>query len=126
MEEADQYRCRLINLKQSDDPDHQAEAACEALANIDGILLAAPFSKHSVHIIYALDSLTFEIIIELLTELNFELQDSILVTLRNTIYCYLEDNARANMHLDVTEFQESEGESQEVTQDSNKYWEDYR
>jgi hypothetical protein len=126
MEEADQYRCRLINLKPNDDPDHQAEAACEALANIDGILLAAPFSKHSVHIIYALDSLTFEIIIELLTELNFELQDSILVTLRNTISCYLEDNARANMHLDITEFQESEGESQEVTPDSNKYWEDYR
>ena len=126
MEEADQYRCRLINLKHNDDPDHQAEAACEALANIDGILLAAPFSKHSVHIIYALDSLTFEIIIELLTELNFELQDSILVTLRNTISCYLEDNARANMHLDITEFQESEGESQEVTPDSNKYWEDYR
>ena len=126
MEEAEQYRCRLINLKHSDDPDYQAEAACKALANIDGIILAAPFSKHSVHIIYALDRLTFEIIIELLDELNFELQDSILVTLRNTIYCYLEDNARANMHLDITEFQESEDESQEVSQDSDKYWEDYR
>ncbi len=126
MEEADQYRCRLINLKHSGDPDYQAEAACEVLANIDGIILAAPFSKHSVHIIYALDRLTFEIIIELLDELNFELQDSILVSLRNTIYCYLEDNARANMHLDVTEFQEPEDESQAVSQDSDKYWEDYR
>ena len=126
MEEAEQYRCRRINLKHSDNPDLQAEVACEALANIDGILLAAPFSKHSVHIIYSLDSLTFEIIIDLLTELNFELQDSILVTLRNTIYCYMENNARDNMNLDITEFQESEGESQEVTRDGDKYWDDYR
>ncbi len=125
MEEATQYRCRLVNLKPSDDPKYQADAACEVLANIDGILLAAPFSKHSVHIIYSLDKLTFEIIIELLDELSFELQDSILITLRNTIYCYLEDNARANMHLDVTEFQEPD-ENQAAPQDSDKYWEDYR
>jgi len=125
MEEATQYRCRLVNLKPNDDPNYQADAACEVLANIDGIVLAAPFSQHSVHIIYSLDTLTFEIIIELLDELSFELQDSILITLRNTIYCYLEDNARANMHLDVTEFQEPD-ENQAAAEDSDKYWEDYR
>ena len=85
MEEATQYRCRLVNLKPSDDPNYQADAACEVLANIDGILLAAPFSKHSVHIIYSLDNLTIEIISARVHERRFELQDSILITQRQTI-----------------------------------------
>ena len=52
MDDADRYRCRRIYLKQSDDPAFQAEAACDALTNIDGILLAAPFSTpvHPYHL----------------------------------------------------------------------------
>lgn len=127
MEDADHYRCRLIHLKPSDDPAHRAEAACEALASIEGILLAAPFSEHSIHIIYSLNKLSFELVTELLGELQFEMDDSILISLRNTIYCYLEDNARDNMHIDVTEFEEEEIESPEVSpQDNDKYWDDYR
>ena len=127
MEDSDHYRCRLVNLKQCDDPTRQATAACDALASIEGILLAAPFDDHSVHIIYSLDKLTFELIIELLDELKFELDDSILLSLRNTIYGYLEDNARENMHIDVTEFQLEEHDHLEKQDaDSDKYWEDYR
>ena len=99
MEDADRYRCRHIYLKQSDDPAQQAHAACAALANLEGILLAAPHSEFSVHIIYSLDELSFEIVIELLGELNFEMDNTFLRSLRNTIYCYLEDNARDNMQL---------------------------
>ena len=127
MEDSDHYRCRLIYLKHNDDPTRQANAACDALTGIDGILLAAPFDDHSVHIIYSLDVLTFELITELLGELKFQLDDSILITLRNTIYCYLEDNARENMHIDVTEFQLEEHDHLEKPDaDAEKYWEDYR
>ena len=126
MEEAEHYRCRRIILKQSDDPSAQAHAACNALANIDGILLAAPHSDDSIHIVYSLNKVSFEIVTDLLCELNFEMDDSILITLRNTIYCYLEDNARDNIQIDITEFQETENESPEVPhEDSEKYWEDY-
>ena len=38
MEDADRYRCRHIYLKQSDDLELQAHAACAALANLEGIL----------------------------------------------------------------------------------------
>jgi hypothetical protein len=62
MEEADRYRCRYVYLKQSSDPARQATAACEALADIDGILLAAPHDEHSAHIVYSLDDLSFEIV----------------------------------------------------------------
>jgi len=126
MDDADRYRCRHIHLKQSDNPAHQADAACAALTNIDGILLAAPFSEYSVHIIYSLDKLTFEIVIELLIELDFVMDDSFLISLRNTIFCFLEDNARDNMHTDVTELQQEDSANPEIPhQDNNKYWDDY-
>ena len=127
MDDADRYRCRRIYLKQSDNPAYQAEAACDALTNIEGILLAAPFSAHCVHIIYSLDKLSFEIVVELLDELEFETDKSLLLSLRNTIFCFLEDNARDNMHIDVTEFQQDESESPDTPQqqDDEKYWDDY-
>ena len=126
MDDADRYRCRHIHLKQGDNPAHQADAACAALTNIDGILLAAPFSEYSVHIIYSLDKLTFEIVIELLNELDFIMDDSFLISLRNTIFCFLEDNARDNMHIAVNEFQQEDSANPEIPhQDNDKYWEDY-
>ena len=126
MEDAEHYRCRLIYLKPADEAGKQAQAACDALAGVDGILLAAPFSEHSIHIIYSLNQLSFELITDLLGELEFEMDDSILISLRNTIYCFLEDNARDNMHIDVTEFQEEESESPELPPAEDQYWEDYR
>ena len=139
MDEADRYRCRRIYLKPDDDPAFQAQAACEALANIDGILLAAPFSRDCIHIIYSLDKLSFDIVIELLNELEFETDNSLLISLRNTIFGFLEDNARDNMHIDVTEFQQDEADSAETPRqmgedeapelphepDNEKYWDDY-
>ncbi|HKJ51689.1 MAG TPA: hypothetical protein VKB27_09295 [Gammaproteobacteria bacterium] len=126
MEEADRYRCRHIYLKQNNDPAFQAHAACEALANIEGILLAAPHGQHSAHIVYSLDELSFEIVIELLTELDFEMDNSFLVSLRNTIYCYLEDNARDHLPAENPGEPTEEQESPEIPhQDTEQYWDDY-
>ena len=128
MDDADRYRCRRIYLKQSDNPAYQAEAACDALTNIEGILLAAPFSAYCIHIIYSLDKLSFEIVVELLDELDFETDKSLLLSLRNTIFGFLEDNARDNMQIDVTEFQQDDSENPDTPQqqDDEKYWDDYR
>jgi len=126
MEDADRYRCRHIYLKQSDDTTRQAQAACSALANLEGILLAAPHSDHSVHIIYSLDKLSFEIVIELLGELSFDMDDSFLMSLRNTIFCYLEDNARDNLQVEKPEDQHDSSENAEIPHpDNDQYWEDY-
>lgn len=126
MEEADHYRCRRVYLQSGDNPGRDAHAACEALVGVDGILLAAPHGEQSLHIIYSLDELTFDIIIELLEELGFAPDNSLLMSLRNSIFCYLEDNARDNLHIDVTEFEEPVIESPEIPQqDDEKYWDDY-
>ena len=126
MEEADRYRCRRLYLKPSENPRLQAPATCEALANLEGILLAAPHSESSVHIVYSLDHLSFEIVIDLLSELDFELDNSFLLSLRNTIFCYLEDNARERMHIDETgESQEHSENPEKPHPDKDQYWEDY-
>ncbi len=126
MDDADRYRCRHIHLKDSDNPGHEAAAACAALTSIEGILLAAPYSEHNVHIIYSLDKLTFEIVIELLCELGFAMDDSFLMSLRNTIFCFLEDNARDSMHIDAIELQQANSASPEIPrQDNDRYWDDY-
>ncbi len=126
MEEADCYRCRYIYLKPSDNKALQAEAACAALANIDGILLAAAHSEFSVHIIYSLDELTFEIVIDLLAELEFELDNSFLISIRKTIYGYLDDNARDNLQLDAGDAQQDESADHDMPhEDTEQYWKDY-
>ena len=126
MEEADHYRCRRVYLKPSDKPEFQAPAAFEALANIEGILLAAPHDEHSAHIIYCLDQLSLEIIIDLLRELDFELDDSFLLSLRNTIFCFLEDNARDSLHVEEGGEPHGDSDTPEIPhRDKDQYWEDY-
>ena len=126
MEEADRYRCRYIYLKPGDNPALQAEAACAALVNIDGILLAAAHSDFSVHIIYSLDELSFQIVIDLLAELEFELDNSFLISIRKTIYGYLDDNARDNLHLDAAGEQDDDFAGRDITpEDTDQYWKDY-
>ncbi len=126
MEDSNQYRCRLIYLKPSNDPASKAQAASEALAGIEGILLAAEFSQNSIHVIYSLHHLSFDLLTELLAELGFETDNSILISLRNTIYVYLEDNARDNLNFDISEFQEDAETPDLPSQTEDQYWEDYR
>ena len=129
MDDTDHYRCRLIYLRETADQSTQADAACNALAGIEGILLAAPADQYSIHLIYSLDHLSFELIIDLLNELGFEVDDSILLTLQKTIYQYLDTNARENMHIDVSQFEEqpveTAGTPEIPHQSPDKYWEDY-
>ena len=126
MEEADNYRCRRIYLKPSDDPAAQAQAACNALASLDGIELAAPHSECSIHIIYALDKISFEMLIEVLDELDFQIDNSILLSLRNTIYHFLDENARDQIPAPAEDVDSGETESPEVPQtDDEQYWKDY-
>ena len=126
MEEAENYRCRRIYLKQSDDPEAQAPAACNALANIDGIELAAAHDEFSIHIIYSLDKVSFEILTELLDELDFQMDTSILLSVRNTIYHYLDENAREQIPTESADSDPAQSDSPDIPRgDDEKYWEDY-
>ena len=126
MDDISCYRCRLFYLRPSTDPTLQAEAACEVLAGTEGVLLAAPASEHSIHLIYSLNHLSFELLTDLLIELGFELDKSVLLCLRNTIFQFLEDNALDNMHVNVSDFEiPCESASHIPHQSADKYWDDY-
>ncbi|MEE8365421.1 MAG: hypothetical protein V3R76_06525 [Gammaproteobacteria bacterium] len=126
MDDFEHYRCRHIYLKQSDEASKQAEAACNAVAGLEGMLLAAPTDTHSLHLIYSLDHISFELISDLLDELGFECEESILLSLRITFYQFLEENARDNMDIDVASFEETSSEVHEIPHQSpDKYWEEY-
>ena len=127
MDDTGFYRCRLFYLRQSADPAKQAKAACEILAGTEGVILAAATSHNSIHLIYSLNHLSFELLTDLLSELGFELDNSILLSLRKTIFQFLEDNARDNMHPDISEFEQHFQDHPEMPhQNSDKYWDDYR
>lgn len=90
------------------------------------MLLAAPTGIYSMHLIYSLDHISFELISDLLDELGFECEDTILLGLRNTIYQFLEENARDNMGIDVASFEATSSEDHKIPHQSpDKYWEDY-
>jgi hypothetical protein len=127
MDDKECYRCRLFYLKHSADPAKQAEAACEVLAGTKGVILAAATSINSIHLIYSLNHLSFELLTDLFNELGFELDDSILLSLRKTIFQFLEDNARDHMHMDVSALgHHFEGHPPIPHQSCEKYWDDYR
>lgn len=127
MDDIESYRCRRFYLRQSADPAQQAEAACEVLTGTKGVILAAATSHNSIHLIYSLNHLSFELLTDLLAELGFELDNSILLSLRKTIFQFLEDNARDNMHMDVSELEKHLQEHPEIPhQTCDKYWDDYR
>ena len=49
-----------------------------------------------------------------------------MMSLRNTLYCYLEDTARDKMQIEAPEDQPSDNESAEIPHpDNDQYWEDY-
>ena len=131
MDDLESYRCRLFYLRQSADPAQQAEAACEVLAGTEGVILAAATSQNSIHLIYSLNHLSFELLTDFLAELGFELDNSILLSLRKTIFQFLEDNARDNMHIDVSELEQHleqhlQDHPEIPHQTCDKYWDDYR
>ncbi len=126
MEEAENYRCRRIYLKPSDDPAAQAPAACRALANIEGIELAAAHDAFSIHIIYSLDKVSFEILTAVLDELDFQMDTSILLSVRNTIYHFLDENAREQIPDDSSDADAEQGDSPDIPRrDDDQYWKDY-
>ena len=127
MVEHDYIRERLVCLTRNGH-DSQAEDACSALRSIKGVHDAKPVNNHRLKLTYSLEHLTFELIEDLLRELGFYLDNSILAVIRRNIFQYLEDNAREKIHLDKQEEQRLECPvNPEIPHDEpEKYWNNYR
>jgi len=127
MDDKASHRSRLFYLRQSADPARQAEAACKALTGVKGVVSAEAVSTNSIQLVYSLNYLSFEIVTDLLLEIGFKLDHSIVSSLRKTLLKFLEDNARDHMHSDTSEYPHPlQGYTEIPHQKSNKYWDHYR
>jgi len=120
---------RKVCLKKLQSSPSQAEKACTALSSIRGMINADPISECRIKLSYSLEHLSFNLIEELLEELGFHLDRSLLPTIRRMVYQYLEDNAREHLS-----FEEGEDEQNLVCkidhpvshEEPEKYWTNYR
>ena len=105
----------------------QAEEACIALKGIRGVYHVYPLNPRRIHLTYSLELLSFELIEDLLIELGFYLDNSIIARIRRTLFQYLEDNVREKLHVDEEDHslvcQIDAGLEHE---EPEKYWNDYR
>lgn len=127
MVEHDYIRRRLVCLTRNGHAS-QAKDACAALRSIKGVHDAQPVKNHRLLLTYSLEHLTFELIEDLLSELGFYLDNSVLAVIRRNIFQYLEDNAREKIHLDKQEEHKLENPVDlEIPHDEpEKYWNNYR
>jgi hypothetical protein len=127
MDDHDYIRNRLICLTRNGH-DSQAEDACAALRSIKGVHDARAITDRRLSVTYSLEHLTFELIEDLLGELGFYPDDSVVAVIRRNIFQYLEDNVREKTHLDEQEKQAIESPvDPEVPHDEpEKYWNNYR
>jgi len=122
------YICRRKVCLADNGDQALATEACAALLGIQGVFGAVPISQTSLELSYSIKHLSFELLEELLKELGFYLDDSVMAILRRNIYQYLEDNLREKLRID----EESQAlacdveNPQEEGPEPEKYWSNYR
>lgn len=119
-------RTRLVCLTPNGNK-KQAADACAALLAIKGVHNAKPVKSHRLSLTYSLEHLTFELIEDLLKELGFYLDNSVLSIIRRNIFQYLEDNAREKIHTDEEDQKLiCHASTEEIPHEPEKYWNNYR
>ena len=78
----------------------QAHSASLLLADLEGVHRVVPLDPHVMQISYDVSHLTLHMLEEVLNELGFHLDNSLMVKLRRALYYYTEETQRANLGLD--------------------------
>lgn len=125
------YICRRKVCLADNGDQAQATEACASLLGIHGIYGAVPVSSSALELSYSVKELSFDLIEDLLKELGYYLDDSMVARLRRNIYQYLEDNLREKLRVDEENQKlacDIEPSTQEPEQgvEPEKYWSNYR
>ncbi len=80
----------------------QAHGASLLLADVEGIHRTHPQSGHSLQISYDVTIVTLKLIEEVLQEVGYHLDNSLLLKLKRALFYFCEENQRANLGLDDT------------------------
>jgi len=99
----DPVKYREIGFSDPHPDPQQALSAMLVLADIDGIIrVSIPEHSHnSIHISYDLSLISLNIIEELLSELGYHLDNSLLAKLKRALYYYTEENELQALGLPI-------------------------
>lgn len=78
----------------------QAHSACHVLHDVEGIHHVQPLESHLLQISYDVSHISLSIIDEVLVELGFHLDNSLLHKLKRALYYYTDETQRANLGLE--------------------------
>lgn len=127
----DAIKQRLICLRGPHQYTDQAPAAALVLTDVTGIFKAKAIGPNRLSLTYSLEYLTYETIAELLMELGFHLDNSILSKIRRAMYEYVEtttlERMQAESHASQTRPEKPstnnrKNEPQASTDHWQKYW----
>src|SRR5512143_1097038 len=78
----------------------QAHSASLLLADLDGVQRVVPLDPLVMQISYDVTRLTLRILDDVLDELGYHLDNSLMMKLKRALYYYTEETQRANLGLD--------------------------
>lgn len=86
-------------------PDQQqAHSASLVLADVEGIEIIRPQNPFLLHISYDLTYLNLKLIEDVLIDLGYHLDNSLMVKLKRALYYYTEEVERANLGIEESGF----------------------
>jgi hypothetical protein len=80
--------------------DNQAEKAMKLLADVEGIKDMSTNSSEALKIHYDIQQLTFQILEAALTEVGFELDNSLFTQIKRSLFTYCEDAQRSSLGIE--------------------------
>jgi len=80
--------------------DNQAEKAMKLLADVEGIESMTANSNTALKIHYDIQQLTFQILESALTEVGFDLDNSLFAQVKRTLLTYSEDTQRSSLGIE--------------------------
>lgn len=82
-------------------PDQQqAHSASLILSDVEGVHLLRPQDSYLLHISYDISCLSLNLIEDVLVDLGYHLDNSLMVKLMRALYYYTEEAERANLGID--------------------------
>ena len=99
-ESSELIKHREIRFSRLHPDQHQAHSASLLLSDVDGIHLLRPHDSYLLHVSYDITSLYLNLLEDVLLDLGFHLDNSLMVKLMRALYYYTEEVERANLGID--------------------------
>lgn len=80
--------------------EQQAYSASLLLSDVEGVQLLRPHDAYLLHVSYDITCLNLSLIEDVLIDLGFHLDNSLIVKLKRALYYYTEEVERANLGID--------------------------